>query len=429
MTKIDRSKFKPTSNAAAKESDASLGINKSGGADYLKITPGVNYFRIYPVHPDDGGALFAQPKAVHWLPVEVAKKDSKGEIIKDKKGQPVTEVKNKPIFNAIVHGGQDKDLVEEYIAIANKIANETFKDDKEKATFLDPINGGYGSKNSGILRKLSWVMYVDKLSGAEHKPTFGRLEIGKAVRNRLASISATESANDPVGTDPFTDIEDGRAIVVNYNDKADKPQDYYTTELYSPMIKGGGGKIQLFPLSDEALAKFLELPSLKKLFVGAYNRKTFDTSLSALKNFDDEHQIGVFDYDDGQFLNIADKLLQELPEADEEKDQEAVASGREVDEFDDMDRDELKVYITKNKLGILVNGKVDDEQVREKIREVLLSRETKEETAEIVEKTPEQVAAEKQAFLDDLNGKTPPVEANKPSSNDRLQALRERMKK
>lgn len=429
---IDRSKFKSTSVAAAKqrdqELDSSMGKEGNKNADYLKITPGEHHYRICPPHPEDGGELYAVPKAVHWLPCEVPKKDTKGNFIKDKNDKLELTIANRPLFNAKIHGGKSKDIIEEYIAFAEKVAKETYPGDESKQKeFLEPIKGGYESDYDGIMMRQSWVMYVFELTN--NAKIFGRLDIGKAIKNRLNTIAATESSSDPLGTDPFTDIEDGRAISVIYNNKATKPQDYYATELYAPLVKGGGGKVTLYPLSDDDLMKLTSFPSLKKLFVNTYDRKTFDTALKGLKFFDDEHELGIFAYD--EFLDIADKLSSEFPENDSSEENEKEESG---DAFDKMDRDELKDYSRENKLGIIANKQMTDDMLRDLIRESLSNK-----NPEVVqEKVKEEVVTNEGKASDGETGdlpwdkdgneivKTTISEAKKSSIQERLDKLKKK---
>lgn len=389
---FDRSKFKATSVAATKQADQEVEqvTGKNGGrgpsADYHKIIDGMQYHRIYPPHPVDEGQLYAVPKGVHWIPQEVPEFDKQGNIVKNNKDEVVTKIANRPIFNAKIHGGFKKDIIEEYIAFAQKIANDTYATEKERKDFLDPITGGYESKYDGIMLRQSWVMYTDMLevdkNGEIVRKVLGRLDIGKAIKNRLNAIAATESGNEPLGTDPFTDPEEGRAISILYNKKASKPQDYYTTEVYAPLIPGAKGQIRLYPLSDSDLEKFETYPSLKKMFIGVYDRKMFDNAVKGLKMFDDEHELGIFAYD--EFLDICEELSVELPE-----DGEATSGEGEKeesgDQFDKMDRDELKAYIRESKLSIIVNKTLTDDAVRDAIRDAVANKgpeETEEEEEE-----------------------------------------------
>ncbi len=386
---FDRSKYKATSVAAAKQADQEVAAitgskEKGPNADYINIPAkdknnkkisGSWNLRIYPPHLSDGGILYAVPKGVHWLPCEVPKKDKQGNFIKDGE-KNVMEIKNRPVFNARLHGSKKKDIVEEYIAFANQLAKDNFPDtekdfERKRKEFMAPINGGFGSEYDGILMRQTWVMYVDQLLEGGKK-LFGRLEIGKAVKDRLNKIAATESASEPLGTDPFTDLEEGRAITITYDKDATKSQDYYSTEIYAPLIAGGKGMIKLFPLTDEDMEKFEEYPSLKKMFVDVYDSKTFNKyALPGLKMFDDEHELGVFGYD--TWLDVVEELSAEFPDNEEESGEEN-DNDPNKDKFDKMDRDELKEFNREEKLGLIINKSVDDDQFRDMIRKVLEDR-------------------------------------------------------
>ena len=451
MTKIDRSKFKATNVAATKQADKAFeqatgtGGERGPSADYHSIDVGMNYHRIYPPHPGDGGELYAVPKGVHWVPQEVPDRDKSGNIQKDKNGKVITKIADRPLFNARIHGNKSKDIVEEYIAFSQKIALESHPGEKEKDVkarkeFLDPIIGGFGSKYSGLTLRPTWVMYTDKLQpdieGNILSKALGRLEIKKGVKNDLNSISAIESANEPLGTDPFTDLDEGRAISILYNDKATQAKDYYTTSLYAPIIKGSGGRVKLYPISDADLEKFELYPSLKKLFVNVYDRKAFDTALKGIKMFDEKYEIGVFAYE--EFLDICDQLSSEFPEGEESEEEEG--SGN-VDEFGNMDRDELKAYIRENKLGIMVNKSLNDDTVRDLIREAISGEESEKDEEEQEETKVEESPTKKtiMAKTSSTKGedkKDLPWEKEEKSekeisssTKDRLAAIRNKIKK
>ena len=376
---IDRSKFKTSSAAAMKQADqeteAVVKNKENVNADYLKITPGSNKFRIYPYHPDGGGDTFAEAKVIHWLPTEVAERDSNNNVVNDPKtGKPKLKRTSKPIFNSKIHAGTKKDIVEEYISFAEKIAKETYNDENQRKAFLEPIFGNFAKKVNGITARASWVVYADKIEGTGKK-VFGRLEIGKAIKQRLNAIAANESSSEPLGTDPFTDINDGRAIVVIYNKEADKPQDYYITEIDSSFDKVSK-MITLYPLTDEDLDKFEKYPSLASMLKNSYKRKDFDNALKGLKMFDDDNELGIFGYD--EFLDTADEISQLYPE-----DGEAAVEAEEVsgDKFDQMNREELKAFIRDNKTGHVVRKEITDDMIRVQLREWELGDEESVEEA------------------------------------------------
>jgi hypothetical protein len=427
---IDRSKFKSTSVATAKQKDQEIDskMGKGGGdVTYLNIkTPGESHYRIYPPHPDDGGELYAVPRAFHWLKVEIQEKDDKGNVVKDAKGKDKTKLVNRTVFNARIHGGKSRDIIDEYIIFANKIAKDNFPGDENKIKeFLEPINGNQNKKIYGIQMNQTWAMYVDKLNDDGSK-VFGRIDIGKAVKNSLNSIAAMESSSDPLGTDPFTDPEEGRAISVVYNKDAKVPADYYKVGLYAPLLKGSKGQITLFPLSDEDLSKFITFPSLKKMFINNYDSKEFDRAMNGLKIFDDEHELGVFSYD--EFLDIAEKLSSEFPESGQTSSETEEESG---DEFDKMDRDELKEFNRDNKLGIVPNKSMDDNAFRALIRESISS---KVEVKKEVEEEPETEAEKNDGLPWKKDGTERVVEKElvsetKSISPDKKQSVQDRLNK
>lgn len=402
---FDRSKYKATSVAAAKKADeetaALTGQKDKVNADYINIPAkdkqgkkisGSWNLRIYPPHLKDGGLLYAVPKGVHWLPREVDKKDKQGNLVKDAKGNAEKEWKNRPVFNAKIHGGKKKDLVEEYVAFANKIAKETFPEtekgfEEKRKEFMAPINGGYGSEYDGILLRQTWVMYVDQLLG--DTKNFGKVEIGRAVKERLNKIAATESAGEPLGTDPFTDLEDGRAITISYDASATKAQDYYSTEIYAPLVPGAKGQIKLFPLSDDDMIKFEEYPSLKEMFTNVYDSKTFHKIvLPGLKKFDDDFELGIFGYD--EWLDIVEELAADYPESEADgasKSDEEEEDEKSGDQFDKMDRDELKEFNRTEKLGIIVNKNLTDDDFRDQIRKTLQDKAPVDTKAEVKKET------------------------------------------
>jgi hypothetical protein len=399
MAGFDRSKFKATAASTLKQADKETEAvvrNKGVAAEYIDIKKdGVHKLRIYPYHPDGGGDAFAETKVVHWLSVMVPEKDGQGNIIKDTAGNKQMKLGRKPIFNSRVHGSTEKDIIEEYIKFAEKLSKDNYPgDEKRQKAFLEPIYGtpfikGRTRTHDGILAQQSWVMYIDEIF-ADHKD-FGRVEIGRAVKQRLNAIAASEGANDPLGTDPFTDIETGRAVNITYNSKATKPQDYWTTELDTSFDKVSQ-KVNLYPLSDEDIDKFLKYPSLATLFKNVYKKRDYDLALEGIKNLDDQQfemvidgkketfTLGVFAYE--EFLDICEEISNYYPEEtasqesgveveteqlEEKKSVKTFTSKK--DDFDDMDREDLKVYARENKTGIVITPKMPDELVRNKIRE------------------------------------------------------------
>lgn len=397
---FDRSKFKATRAVELKQDDKrteSTVRNRTASADYLdipekavKAAKGTKTYtmRIFPYHPEGGGRLFAEAKVVHWLKVMLPKRDSEGKVETDNKGKEILELKSKPIFNSRIHAGTPKDIIEEYIKFAEKVAKENYpSNEANQKAYLEPIYGGFNSKFDGLMARQSWVAYAYSLNSDGSKD-FGRWEIGKAVKDRLNKISAIEGANDPLGTDPFTDLAEGRYVKVTYNGSATKSQDYYTTELDTSFDKKSG-KVNFAPLSDADLEKFMACPSLHKMFVDVYKMKDYDMAIDGLNHFDSQaYEVkidgksekityGLFGYE--EFLNTCEEISNyyavegvettgEVQEEEEEETSDAV-DVKEDDEnpFLEMDREELIEWARDNRTGIVITKKMTDDAVREKL--------------------------------------------------------------
>lgn len=315
---FDRNKFRPTPLTVMKEKDRTdsekAGIkNNITVPDYHKIEHGKNFFRIYPAHPSTDGKIqtFFEMKSGAYLPMLLPKFE-KGEMVMEN-GAPVLEERKKFVFNALVHGpdGVKKDLIQEYIALANKIAKEHFTDEKKRKEFLEPFQYKKNVVGSGLMIDNKWIVYCDKIEG--EKRTLGRLEFGMAVRQALNDIIRREDDGEStINVDPFTDPDDGRAIVIDYNSKAERPQDYYSVGLYAPLVKGGGGQIKLFPLTDEDLEEFMKYEPLSKMFRNVYTRRDFDFALQGITYFDNKFSLGIVETE--EFLAIAEEISSWYPE-------------------------------------------------------------------------------------------------------------------
>lgn len=408
-----RKKLKPTPVAAMEEQDQQLDKtlgrgNRNNTSDYHKIDNGKNVFRIYPPHDSIDEKTgkpnpFAEPKVVTYIPAMVPERDADGKEIKEN-GKTKLKLSAKPVFNAKIHGKTDawgnsvgKDAIEEFIRLTLEKAKVLYPDsEEERKKFCLPIFGQYSKDSSkrvnGIIYQQTWIAYADKIEG--EKITFGRLELKKAVKNRLNKIAAIESDNEPLGTDPFTDLDEGRAIVIIYNKDAEKPEDYYTTEIdnstIDEVVNGRKVKIQkAFPVTDEQLEKFAKVDSLTKIYRNAFTRKDLDIQITGLKMLDDKYKLGVFDTD--EFQAILEELVELYPveESTDEKTEKVQEEsevmtaekskddlpwkddGTDKDDFDYMNREELKAYIKENSIPIVVRpaALMPDDSIRVAIRE------------------------------------------------------------
>lgn len=399
---IDRTKFKATVAAKNVEKDAQVNaqMGKTFGerADVHKLKPGRNMFRIYPPHPDKGGDTYAEPIVRVFLPVMVQEKDDKGVLLTDN-GQPKMKEINKPIFNSRIHAGTAKDLVEEYVALGKVMAESIAPEAKQK--FIDKLVGKF-SRNAnerlpGAMYKTNYGMYAESIDNGKFVK-FGRLEAGEAIKQGLNKAAANEEEGDVIAVDPFTDPETGRAVVINYDDKASKPADYYNVSLDTFMIKEGPqkGMARLFPLSDAQLEAFMAFPALTTLYKNSFKRKDFEWQLKGLEQFDKKYQLGIFSTE--EFAEIVLEIDEYYPADDQsgsdngatvqstqhsvtgtaatqegsgdevEDDNEPEEADEITDDLSLMSRAELKAVNKKEGLHIEVKTKWTDDDLRSEIR-------------------------------------------------------------
>lgn len=432
-----RSKLRPVQVQSMEEQDKELDqqLGRSGyteNSERLTIENGRNVFRIYPPHePEDENGRpnpFAEPKVIVYVPGMVYDRDSSGEVKKNSEGKPIYKEGLKPVFNAKVHGKKDKfgnplteDLVEEFNRIANERAKEITDENKRKE-YLLPIFGRYSSDSSkrvnGTIYRQTWEMYCDKHK-ADGTFKFGTLEIGKAVKNRINKIAAIEAANEPLGTDPFTDIDEGRAIVIVYNKDAEKPEDYYTTEIDNStvveIVQGRSVKVlKNYPLSDDQIENFFKKDPLAKIYRNVFTRRDFDLQLAGLTMIDRKNKMGIVD--SPEFQRIAEHIASFYPEEETKKNeyqlpvittppvseetkvstsptplQDTPTSEQEGDLFDGMSRQDMKDFCKDNSTGILVlpESKQSDEQLRSLLRQWLASREASSSITQTVQQETE----------------------------------------
>jgi hypothetical protein len=463
---IDRSKFKKTSASQLAQQDKEL--NKTMGrkertfSNGHEVEEGSNLFRIYPVHPDiaekDPTAVFAVPFVQTFLPAMVQEKDKDNKPVLEG-GKPKLKLSVRPVFNAKVHGKFKKDLVEEYIQLAIKNAKDMDLSEEDRKEYLKGIYGAYSpdpkKSINGINYPQAWVVYADKYPSANPAatPSFDEWRLKKSVKDRLNKISAVEAANDPLGTDPFTDIEEGKAVKVLKDSEAKPATNIYTTELdsttFNEVINGKTYKLpKTYPLTDTQLEHFLaQEPLHVKYGKKLATRKNFEAQLTGLELFDAKYEMGIFE------LSEWSETVQEIdgyyPENGTEAspDEEPVVEVSEVeettdgDEFDLLDRKELQAFCKENKTGILVRPALSDDDIRNKLREwkknsVIPHKTLPNEEGHVEEEVETVVVAEKkaettedrEAFLNDLKGTQSTVDTKSLSAKDRLNLLRNKGK-
>jgi hypothetical protein len=286
------------------------------------------------------------------------------------------------------------------------------------------------------------------LGNSAAKPVFDEWRIGKGIKERMNKIAAMEAANDPMGTDPFSDVDEGRAIKVIKDTTADNPNNFYTTELdnstVNEVVNGKTYKVQkTFPLSEAQLENLMKQePLCIKYGAKLATRKNFEAQLAGLEIIDNKYKLGIFGSD--EWNEIVLECDEYYPETDapettgktayvEGSDEDNAPEVNNSDEFDLLDRKELQTYARDNKTGIIVKPTMTDDNIREALRtwkknsvipHVALPGEDdyQEKETEVEEKAPV-VQKEQDTFLADMNaGNEEPVLSPK----DKLAAMRAR---
>ena len=402
--------------------------------EYLNLEDGKTLkIRIFPAHP--GVEDFYIPKKCYWLTVAGRDGDARRTTVLDSK----------------LHGGTKYDLVEEYV----KWAKKKWAKDSEK---LDALTGTGQNQNS-LNPSYTWLCYADRVSGDEELRA-KLWEFKKMVRDALNKLAFSEDEDDVIEVDPFTDVDEGMPVMVKYmkNPNRKKGENYY--EVAFPK------KAAARPLSDEEIEHFMSLKPLTEV-LPKYGMRDFEKALEGLQNFDEEHEMELFDDDDwlehveeikAQYDGESEdedekpskkktakkttskkvkeeeeeaddsdesddeeeeekpkksskapaKKKVEEPEEEDEDEEEEEADEEEADDsdddgLDDMDRTELKKYIKDNGLEVSVKKSMSDDDLREAIREAMSSEEGDE--SEEDEDEEEEEAPKAKVSLSDIKKK------------------------
>lgn len=440
---MNRSELKATEVSVLKKQQATvnklIGARTGERAQYLSIEKGTNKFRIYPAHPKTSSFIYA--RTLHWLPSEMKVEQS---------GREITVIKNRPIFNSVAHGNTKKDIADEYIKFTKKLLEDEIQDESSLRERLAPLMHW----KNGILAKTTWVCYADKITTDEKE--FGFLDISSSVKDKLNDLAITEDNDEPISVDPFTDPDDGKAIIITYNPSAktlsgaDDYKNYYKVTLE---WKGN------YALTDEELEKWLKLESLESLYKNAYKRSDFERALRGLQLFDEKHKYGIFDHD--EWILIVSEIDAYYPEENgetakeengdkapwpEEKtevlktevveeevgESKAPTMGDEKipkavikDEFDTMDRTELKAFIKQHNLPIMVTVKHSDDEIRDAMREETIALPMESIKEDPVESKKEEEEPKKK--VDEATNETGKSDSDD-RVHDRITAMRAKMK-
>ena len=321
--------------------------------EYLNLEDGKTIkIRIFPAHP--GVDDFYIPKKCYWLTVT------------GKDGDP----RRTTVLDSRVHGGTKFDIVEEYVKAAKK---KCIKDSDK----IDAITGTNQNQNS-LNPSYTWICYADKVNG-EDELKAKIWEFKKSVRDALNKLAFSEDEDEPIEVDPFTDVDEGMPVLVKYMKTPNKKKGENYYEVSFPK------KASARTLSDSEIEYFMTLKPLNEI-LPKYGIKDFEKALEGLQNFDEEHEIGLFDdeaflehveeiksqYDNEEKVEekvVKKTIVKKTTEEEEEESDDESKNSLDVDEFDEMDRHALKIYIKKNSLDIIVKKSMSDDDIRNLIRE------------------------------------------------------------
>lgn len=378
--KFDRNQFKATSVAELKklktEEDAVVGTG-SFNKDFISIEEGTNKIRLAPKFPHEKD--FYLMRMTHW-----------GSIEKD--GGDLVRI---PILNSKIHGGTKLDIFESYIAFAQ----ERMADKPEQIKVITDWQKGISA--SVTWWAYGWLLKKDK------DPKFGIYEFKKSIRDQINSLCIIEDEEEAIETDPFTDVDTGKPIIVTFNPKEKNKKDWHKIQLAK----------NEFPLTDKMFEELLSKEPLTKMMRGVYDMEMFEKACEAIRNFDVENELDLFD--DGDFQEtvalVKAQYTSKGKEVDKKKTTSKVKEEPETkkttkkvetkkvkgDKFTDMDRTELKEYIGEEELEISVKKSDSDDDIRNKIRtyEAENSKEEVEEDDEVEEKVVKGKKEEKKPAL------------------------------
>lgn len=285
-----RSQLKATSiKKLKKRVDEDNEIIGAQSNEYLNLEDGKTLkIRIFPAHP--GIEDFYLPKKCYWL--TVAGND----------GEP----RRTTVLDSKVHGGTKFDLVEEYV----KWAKKKWAKDSDK---LDALTGTGQNQNS-LNPSYTWLCYADRLVGDE--TLRAKLwEFKKMVRDAMNKLAFSEDEDEAIEVDPFTDPDEGLPIMVKYmkNPNKKKGENYY--EVSFPK------KVTARPLTDEEIEYFMTLKPLTEV-LPKYGMRDFERALEGLQNFDEEHEMEMFE-DDAWLEHVEEIKAQYDGDSEEDDDKPA----------------------------------------------------------------------------------------------------------
>ena len=415
MTKSNfREQFKATSIKKLKKQvdDDNVMVGANSG-EFISLEDGKTMkLRIFPAHPGVEG--FYVRRKCYWLTVPGRDGDTHRTTVLD----------------SIVHGDTKMDIIQEYIKFAKKMYGK----DADKMEALT----GTGPKSTALNPQYSWICYAAVVSDGEAlKPKLW--EFKKMVRDALNRLSFSEDEDEAIEVDPFTDVDEGLPILVKYMKNPDKKKGENYYDVHFPK------KPVARPLSDEELEMFSNLKPLNEV-IPIYGMNEFDRAIEGLQQFDDDNEFNLFDDDDwlekveevkaqydsddddepkkkktSKKKEVEDEEEEEKPapkkytkktapveeddDDEEAEEEEETEDESETDEFDDMDRTELKKYIKKNEVDVTVKKSMSEDDIREAIREAIKNSEEAEEEEETEDEAEDEEAPKAKISLDAIRKK------------------------
>ena len=336
-----RSALKPTPMKTLKkvvdEDNEMVGAQSN---EYLNLEDGKTIkIRIFPGHPGEENFYIA--KKCYWLTVE------------GNDGDP----RRTTVLDSVVHGGTEKDLCAEFI----KYAKNKWKKDADK---LDCFSG-----QDSLSPQYSWLCYADKV--VQDEELRAKLwEFKKMVRDAMNKLAFSEDDDEPIEVDPFTDPDEGLPIMVKYMKKPNKKKGENFYEVSFPK------KVSARPLTDEEIEYFMTLKPLSEV-ITPYGMRDFERALEGLQNFDEEHDLGMFE-DDGWLEIVEEVKAQYDAEDDEEEEKPKKKTSKKVtkkvskkdeeedeDDSDDSDEDDEEEEKPKKKAPAKTSKKKVEEPEEE----------------------------------------------------------------
>ena len=358
-----RSQLKATSiKKLKKRVDEDNEIIGAQSNEYLNLEDGKTLkIRIFPAHP--GIEDFYLPKKCYWL--TVAGND----------GEP----RRTTVLDSKVHGGTKFDLVEEYV----KWAKKKWAKDSDK---LDALTGTGQNQNS-LNPSYTWLCYADRMTGDEQLRA-KLWEFKKMVRDAMNKLAFSEDEDEAIEVDPFTDPDEGLPIMVKYmkNPNKKKGENYY--EVSFPK------KVTARPLTDEEIEYFMTLKPLTEV-LPKYGMRDFERALEGLQNFDEEHEMEMFE--DDAWLEHVEEIKAQYDGDSEEEDDDKPAKKKtskkvskkvveededEAEDADDSDDEEEEEEKPKKKSSKVAPAKKSKKVEEEEDEEEEDEDETEEEDEE-----------------------------------------------